>query len=87
MAQNTQAQLAHGLDPQADLRVAIANKPHGALTSDSAGAILAAVLKFDVHDTIVTSRSVLGYTTGLRFLEILDGPGSHLQDQPIQIQE
>lgn len=84
----TQSQLARGLEPKPDLRLAVTNKALGALApSDSNTALFSAWLKFDVHDTIVTSPTVLGYSSGRHFLAVLDGPRTPLVDQPIQIQE
>ena len=43
-------------------------------------------LSEDLHDTYVTSRSVLGYEQGAKFLEVLANPGPALTDPPIAIE-
>jgi hypothetical protein len=41
----------------------------------------------DMHDEYVTSRSVLGYEQGARFLEIIATPGPALTDPPVEIED
>lgn len=93
-AREGQRQLARGLHLQPDvldLACAATNtEPSGALSpasTDSAAVLLAAWLKFDPHDSVVTSPSILGYQAGERFLAILEGPRTSLLDPPIPLQD
>ncbi len=88
---SSQARLVDGLDPQVvDLaRVETNTRTHGALApapTDSAGALMAAWLRFDAHDWTVTSPSVLGYEAGERFLDASLQLGTPLPDPPIPLQ-
>lgn len=58
----------------------------GALSASDPNRLLAAYLEMDPHDLYVTSRSVLGYTDGSRFLDVIANPGPALADPPIPIE-
>lgn len=79
-----------GLEPKpADMSVTAKPSVLGALShaTDSQGALLSAWLSFDLHDTIATSPSVLGYESGARFLAVSQQPGTTLTDPPIALQD
>lgn len=87
-----QMRLVTGLEPNVlDLSCAETNtRAVGALSAastDSAGALLAAWLRFDPHDSVVTSPSVLGYEKGERFLAILEQERIELTEPPIPLQD
>jgi hypothetical protein len=49
--------------------------------------LMDAYLQFEPHDLYVTSRSVLGYEAGTRFLDVLAHPGPALVDPPLAIDD
>lgn len=61
-------------------------QPGGALSPTSNAHLMAAYLELDPHDMYVTSRSVLGYSAGLAFLDVTARPGNALVDPPIAIE-
>lgn len=58
----------------------------GALSASDPNRLMAAYLELDPHDLYVTSRSVLGYADGSRFLGVIANPGPALVDPPIPIE-
>lgn len=58
----------------------------GALSATDPNRLMAAYLELDPHDLYVTSRSVLGYADGVRFLDVIAKPGPALVDPPIRIE-
>jgi hypothetical protein len=59
----------------------------GALSPTGAGHLTRVWLELDPHDLYVTSRSVLGYADGQRFLEIIEQPGPALDVPALAIEE
>jgi hypothetical protein len=60
-------------------------RPLGALSPTDGHRLMDAYLDFEPHDLYVTSRSVLGYAAGSRFLDALSQPGPELVDPPVAI--
>jgi len=58
----------------------------GALSASDPNRLMAAYLELDQHDIYVTSRSVLGFRDGQRFLEVISRQGPQLVDPPITIE-
>ncbi len=57
----------------------------GALSPTDGHRLMDVYLRFEPHDLYVTSRSVLGYAAGSRFLDVLSRPGPELVDPPVPI--
>jgi hypothetical protein len=62
-------------------------RPQGALSPTSTDRLMDAYLELEPYDLYVTSRSVLGYADGSRFLDVLTQPGPELSDPPIAIED